>query len=80
MLDEGRLASISEIAGAEKIDRGYAGSVLRLTLLAPDIIGAVLDGQQLAELGLPRLLEPFPIAWDEQKRVLVRRVTQVRSR
>jgi hypothetical protein len=70
MLDEGRYASISDIAAVEKIDRGYVGSILRLTLLAPDIIEAVLDGQRPAELGLPRLLEPFPIAWDEQRREL----------
>ena len=36
MLDDGRYASISEIAAAEKIDRGYVGSILRLTLLAPE--------------------------------------------
>src|SRR5690348_10118770 len=46
MLDTGRYASISEIASAEKIDRGYIGSILRLTLLAPDIIEAILDGRQ----------------------------------
>jgi hypothetical protein len=38
MLEDGRYASISEIAAAEKIDRGFVGSILRLTLLAPDII------------------------------------------
>jgi hypothetical protein len=42
LLETGRYASISEIATAEKIDRGYVGSVLRLTLLAPDIVEAVL--------------------------------------
>jgi hypothetical protein len=38
MLDEGRYASISEMAAAEKIERGYLGSLLRLTLLAPDVV------------------------------------------
>jgi hypothetical protein len=80
MLDEGRYASISDIAAVERIDRGYVGSILRLTLLAPDIVEAVVDGRQPAELVLPRLMKPFPIAWDEQKRVLGRRVTQARSR
>src|ERR1700759_2179090 len=56
MLDTGRYASISEIAAAEKIDRGYAGTLLRLTLLAPDIVEAILDGRQLPILGLPVLL------------------------
>jgi hypothetical protein len=60
-------ASISAIATAEKIDRGYVGSVLRLTLLAPDIVEAILDGRQPAGLGLPALLKPFPVEWDRQR-------------
>jgi hypothetical protein len=59
MLEEGRYASISEIATAEKIDRGYVGSILRLTLLAPDTIEAILNGIQPTRLGLPTLLKPF---------------------
>jgi hypothetical protein len=51
--------SINEMAAAERIDRGYLGRVLRLTLLAPDIAEAILDGRQPPELGLPALLKPF---------------------
>jgi hypothetical protein len=51
--------SIHEMAAAERIDRGYLGRVLRLTLLAPDIAEAILDGRQPPELGLPALLKPF---------------------
>jgi hypothetical protein len=46
LLDEGRYASISEMAAAERIERGYLGSLLRLTLLAPDIVEAILGGPQ----------------------------------
>jgi hypothetical protein len=67
MLEDGRHASISDIATAEKNDRGYVGSILRLTLLASDIIEAILDGRQPAELGLPKLLKPFPVEWDRQR-------------
>jgi hypothetical protein len=42
MLETGRYASINEIAAAEKIDRGFAGTILRLTLLAPDIVESIL--------------------------------------
>jgi hypothetical protein len=42
----GQYASVNEIAIAEKIDRGHVGSILRLTLLAPDIIEAILDGRR----------------------------------
>ena len=67
MLVEGRYASISEMATTEKLDRGYLGRILQLTLLAPDIVEAVLDGQNLGELTLPRLLEPFPLEWARQR-------------
>ncbi|WP_193540151.1 hypothetical protein [Rhodopila globiformis] len=67
MLDTGRYASISEIAGAEKIDRGYAGTILRLTLMAPDIVESILDGRQPPELGVPTLLKPFPPDWSKQR-------------
>ncbi|PWS34454.1 hypothetical protein DFH01_25920 [Falsiroseomonas bella] len=68
MLDEGRYASITELAGAEKIERGYVGSILRLTLLAPPIIEAFLNGQSEG-LVLPKLMEPFSVAWTEQRLV-----------
>jgi hypothetical protein len=70
MLDTGRYASVSEIATKEMIDRGYVGSILRLTLLAPDIIEAILNGQATG-LNLPRLLEPFPLEWDAQRTALL---------
>eukprot|EP01031_Cornospumella_fuschlensis_P005737 gene5737-7126_t len=66
MLDEGRYASITEMAYAERIERGYLGSLLRLTLLAPDIVDSVLNGQA-GELGLPALLGPFPMTWTGQR-------------
>ena len=46
MLDEGRYGSISEMAAAEKIERGYLGKVLQLTLLAPSMVQAIVDGRQ----------------------------------
>ena len=67
MLDSGRYASISEMAAAERIERGYLGRVLRLTLLAPDIVQAILDGRQPAEPALPALLQPFPADWERQR-------------
>ena len=66
MLDEGRHASISELAAAERIDRGYLGRVLQLTLLAPDSVEAILDGRPLTDRGLPALMESFPLEWDAQ--------------
>jgi hypothetical protein len=66
MLEEGRYASISEMAKAEGIERGYVGSLLRLTLLAPDLVEAILDGRQREGVTLPALLEGVPVGWGEQ--------------
>ena len=67
LLDEGRYASISEMAAAGRIERGYLGRLLRLTLLAPDVVEAILDGRQPRDLGLPALMESIPSAWEEQR-------------
>jgi hypothetical protein len=74
LLDEGRYASISEMAAAERIERGYLGSLLRLTLLAPDMVEAILDARQPAELELARL-QPLPASWSEQRRALPNTIT-----
>jgi hypothetical protein len=70
VLDEARYASISEMAAAEQIEWGYLGTLLRLTLLAPDVVEAILNGQAPSDLGLPRLLEPLPLSWMEHRLVL----------
>jgi hypothetical protein len=66
LLDEGRYASISEMAEAERIERGYLGSLLRLTLLAPDLVANALDGRHMPSVALAALLEPFPLCWRSQ--------------
>jgi hypothetical protein len=51
------------LAAAEQLDRGYLGRILMLTLLAPDIVAAITDSRQPAELGLHVLREGFPVEW-----------------
>ena len=67
LLDEGRYASISEMAAAEKIERGYLGTLLRLTLLAPDLVEAILNGRQPEGVTSPQLLEAVPAGWAYQR-------------
>jgi hypothetical protein len=67
MLDEGVCATIDELAKRECVNRGYMSRMLRLTLLAPEIVEAVLDGRQGAAVTLARLNAPFPVSWKEQK-------------
>lgn len=69
LLDKGRYASISEMATAEKLERGYLGSLLRLTLLAPDIVQGILDGRAPEEMSLPRMLDGFSLNWAEQAKM-----------
>jgi hypothetical protein len=61
LLDDGRYASISDMAAGEKIERGYLGTLLRLTLLAPDMVEAILNGRQPERVTPPRLLEGVPV-------------------
>lgn len=71
MLDEGRYSTVTELAAGEKLDRGYLGKILMLTLLAPDIVEAILDGRQPAELGVHVLREGFAVEWGEQRLTLI---------
>ena len=56
----------TRISTAEKINESYVGRVLRLTLLAPDIVEAILNGRQPARLQLKELFKGFPVGWREQ--------------
>lgn len=67
MLDEGICGTMEELAKREGVNRGYMSRVLRLTLLAPEIVEAVLDGRQPEALRLDDLLEPFPAEWQGQR-------------
>ena len=66
MLKSGEFATIAELAEREGIAPSYMTRVLRLTLLAPDIVEAILDGKQGQEVTLARVLEPFSVEWEEQ--------------
>ena len=66
LMESGRFASVTELAEAEKINQSYLCRVLRLTLLAPDIVEAILDGRQPAELQLDVLMKPLPVEWERQ--------------
>lgn len=67
MLESGEFATIAELAEREGIAPSYMTRVLRLTLLAPHIVEAFLDGKQGTDATLARVLEPFPLVWEEQR-------------
>ena len=66
LLETGVYATIDEMAAAERINGSYVCRVLRLTLLAPNMVEAILGGRQPAEMTLAVLMKPFPVGWGEQ--------------
>jgi hypothetical protein len=67
MLGEGVYTSVSEIGDAENISKSYVSRILRLALLAPDIIETILAGRADQSLMLERLERPLPASWEEQR-------------
>jgi len=66
MLETGDFSTIEEIADAENINPSYVSRVLRMTLLAPEIVEAILAGRQPEGLTMARAMRPFPLAWRHQ--------------
>jgi hypothetical protein len=66
LLEAGGYGSAAKLAAAEGVDPSYLGRVLRLTLLAPDLVEAILDERLPARVGMPELKKPFPANWKQQ--------------
>jgi len=63
LLETGVYGTVAELAAAEKINEAYVGRVLRLTLLAPEIVEAILAGRQPAGVTLAGLMREIPVEW-----------------
>jgi hypothetical protein len=66
LLETGHFATIQEIAEAENINPSYVSRVLRMTLLAPEIVEGILAGRQPEGLTMARAMKPFPAEWRRQ--------------
>ena len=71
LLEEGRYRSAGEVAEAEGVTRSFVNRLLRLTLLAPDIQEAIIDGRQPKGMQLEELTGVMPSWWDEQRRCIL---------
>jgi hypothetical protein len=71
MLETGEYVSSAELAKAEKVNASYLSRILRLTLIAPNVVEAILIGSQPTTLQLDDLLKPLPAEWDRQRSKLV---------
>lgn len=69
-LDEGRYATITDLAEALDVERAYVSRMLRLTLLAPDIVEGILCGREPSGLSLRALHRRLPIEWKKQRTTL----------
>ena len=67
MLEGGLVSTVGEIAVREKINKSYVSRVLRLTLLGPEIVEAILEGRQPEGVRLPVLMRSFPGEWAKQR-------------
>ena len=66
-MESGKVKNLEAIGKREHITVSYISRIYRLTLLAPDIIEAILVGTQPKTLTLLDLLKPFPLPWTEQR-------------
>ena len=66
MLEEGDYQTLEEIAEAENINPSYVSRLLRTTLLAPEIVEAILAGCQPPRLTMAKVMQPFSCAWSHQ--------------
>ena len=72
LLDAGVYTSVSEIGEAENISKSYISRILRLTLLAPEILEGILAEQTNQSLVLEQLERPLPASWEEQRLAFLR--------
>ena len=66
-LESGQYASLEDLAHSQGVDRSYAGRLLKLTSLAPDIAESLLAGQEREDLSLRQLRRGIPLSWEEQR-------------
>ncbi len=71
LLEDGTYACLDEIAKAERICPSFITRIIRLALLAPDIVESILEGKQPAFLTLKDLMRPFPVEWSKQRDWLI---------
>ena len=77
LMEAGRFATIDELAASEKINSSYVSRLLRLTLLSPNIVEAILDGRQPEGMTLPGLMDGFSVDWSTQREWATQECVQV---
>ncbi len=66
-LESGEFATIEDLANDNQVDASYVRRILRLNSLAPDIVEAILAGEEPSGISLRSLYRGIPLSWDEQR-------------
>ena len=69
LIDEGKFSNVHELARAIGKDDAYVSRIIRFTLLAPDIIHAVLAGKINKSISTEKLKQALPSMWEDQKKM-----------
>jgi len=72
MLESGEHGTVRELAKAERVKETYISRTLQLTLLAPEMVAAILDGRHPDEMTLPGLMEGVAVEWGGQSAMVAR--------
>jgi hypothetical protein len=73
LIESGEFYSIAELAATERMDKSYVSKMLRLTLLAPDLVELILAGTEPDAIQIDALKRPFSPEWSRQRRLLLGR-------
>ena len=69
LIDSGKFSNVHELARAIGKDDGYVSRIIRLTLLSPEIIHAIIAGTLEEDIGIEQLKQAMPLMWNEQKKM-----------
>ncbi len=72
LIESGKIKSVAELAVKLKMDPSQVGRILRLTLLAPDIVDAIISGSITTDLSIRQLTAKIPILWDDQRQIFLK--------
>ena len=67
VIESGEFRSVADLARSLDVDNSYVGRILKLTTLAPDIVEAILIGEEPVGLSLAKLIRSFPMDWEQQR-------------
>ena len=69
LIDSGVYRNANELAKAIGKDHAFVARTMRLTLLAPEIVHAILAGTLKRDIPIENFRKEMPIRWEDQKKL-----------